>query len=44
MLSGDATTVVKDRVHVRDFQATLLHLIDIDHERFTYDPHGLRPG
>ena len=33
--------VVKDPVHIRDFQATLLHLFGIDHERFTYDLQGL---
>jgi hypothetical protein len=33
--------VVQDPVHVRDFQATLLHLFGIDHERFTYKYQGL---
>jgi Protein of unknown function (DUF1501) len=33
--------IVKDPVHVRDFQATLLHLFGIDHERFTYKYQGL---
>jgi len=33
--------IVKDPVHVRDFQATLLHLFGIDHERFTYKVQGL---
>lgn len=33
--------IVKDPVHIRDFQATLLHLFGIDHERFTYDLQGL---
>jgi hypothetical protein len=28
--------IVKDPVHVRDFQATLPHLFGIDHERFSY--------
>ncbi len=28
-------------VHIRDFQATLLHLFGIDHERFTVDLQGL---
>ena len=28
--------VVKDRVHVHDFHATILHLLGIDHERLTY--------
>lgn len=34
--------VVKDHVHVHDFQATLLHLLGIDHERFTYRFQGRR--
>ena len=29
-------------VHVHDFQATLLHLLGIDHERFTYKHQGRR--
>jgi hypothetical protein len=29
-------------VHVHDFQATLLHLLGIDHERFTYKFQGRR--
>jgi Protein of unknown function (DUF1501) len=33
--------IVKDPVHVRDFQATLLHQFGIDHERFTYRYQGL---
>ena len=33
--------IVKDPVHIRDFQATLLHLFGIDHERFTYRHQGL---
>ena len=33
---------VQDRVHVHDFQATLLHLLGIDHERFTYKFQGCR--
>jgi uncharacterized protein (DUF1501 family) len=33
--------IVRDPVHVRDFQATLLHLFGIDHERFTYKFQGL---
>jgi hypothetical protein len=31
----------RDAVHVRDFHATLLHLMGIDHERFTYPFQGL---
>jgi len=34
--------LVKDGVHVHDFQATLLHLLGIDHERLTYRFQGRR--
>lgn len=34
--------VVKDPVHVHDFQATLLHLFGIDHERLTFKHQGRR--
>ena len=27
--------IVKDPVHIRDFHATVLHLLGIDHERLT---------
>ena len=33
--------IVKDPVHVRDFQATILHQFGIDHERFSYKYQGL---
>ena len=33
--------IVKDPVHVRDFHATVLHLLGIDHEQFTYKYQGL---
>ena len=33
--------IVKDPVHVRDFQATILNRFGIDHERFTYNYQGL---
>jgi uncharacterized protein (DUF1501 family) len=33
--------VVRDPVHVRDLQATILHQFGIDHERFTYRYQGL---
>jgi hypothetical protein len=33
--------VVKNPVHVRDLHATILHLLGIDHERFTYRYQGL---
>jgi hypothetical protein len=34
--------VVKDPVHVHDFQATLLHLLGIDHERLVFKHQGRR--
>jgi hypothetical protein len=34
--------VVKDEVHVHDFQATLLHLLGMDHERLTFKHQGRR--
>ncbi len=34
--------IVKDRVHVHDFQATIMHLMGIDHERLTYKFQGRR--
>lgn len=34
--------VVKDPVHVHDFQATLLHQLGIDHEKLTYRFQGRR--
>ncbi len=33
--------IVNDPVHVRDLHATILHLMGIDHERFTYQYLGL---
>jgi Protein of unknown function (DUF1501) len=33
--------IVKDPVHVRDFQATILHLFGINNEKFTYKYQGL---
>ena len=33
--------VAKDPVHVHDLHATILHLMGIDHERFTYRHQGL---
>jgi hypothetical protein len=35
-----AMNVVTDPVHVHDFQATLLHLLGIDHERLTFKFQG----
>lgn len=34
--------IVKDPVHTHDFQATLLHLFGVDHERLTYKHQGRR--
>ncbi|MEM8524693.1 MAG: DUF1501 domain-containing protein [Bacteroidota bacterium] len=34
--------VVKDSVHVHDFQATLLHLLGVDHEKLTFKHQGRR--
>ncbi len=33
--------IVRDPVHIRDFNATILHQLGIDHERFTYKYQGL---
>ncbi|MDE3196404.1 MAG: DUF1501 domain-containing protein, partial [Acidobacteriota bacterium] len=33
--------IVRDPVHVRDFQATILRVFGIDHERFSYNYQGL---
>lgn len=33
--------ITQDPVHVRDFQATILHLFGIDHERLSYGYQGL---
>ena len=32
--------VVRDPVHVHDLQATILHLLGVDHERLTYRYQG----
>ena len=34
--------IVENPVHVHDFQATLLHLLGVDHEKFTYKYQGRR--
>lgn len=34
--------IIENPVHVHDFQATLMHLLGIDHERFTYKFQGRR--
>ena len=33
--------IVRDPVHIRDLNATILHQLGIDHERFTYQYQGL---
>jgi hypothetical protein len=33
--------IVKDPLHIRDFHATILHLLGYDHERFTVKYQGL---
>jgi hypothetical protein len=33
--------IVRDPVHIRDFHATVLHLLGYDHERFAVRNHGL---
>jgi hypothetical protein len=33
--------IVRDPVHVRDFNATILHLFGIDHNRLTFRAQGL---
>jgi hypothetical protein len=32
--------IVEDPVHVHDLQATILHLLGLDHERLTYRYQG----
>jgi hypothetical protein len=34
--------VIEDPVHVHDLNATLLHLLGLDHERLTYRHQGRR--
>jgi hypothetical protein len=33
--------IVRDPVHVRDFNATILHVLGIDHEKLTFKFQGL---
>ncbi|KAB2638119.1 MAG: DUF1501 domain-containing protein, partial [Verrucomicrobia bacterium] len=33
--------IVKDPVHIRDFHATMLHVLGIDHERMSIRSQGL---
>ena len=37
-----SVNVTEDHVHVHDLQATILHLMGIDHERLTYKYQGRR--
>lgn len=34
--------ITENPVHVHDFQATLLHLLGVDHERLTFKYQGRR--
>jgi hypothetical protein len=34
--------IAEDGMHVHDFQATLLHLLGVDHERLTFKHQGRR--
>ena len=34
--------IVENPVHIHDFQATLMHLLGIDHEKFTFKFQGRR--
>jgi hypothetical protein len=34
--------IIKDPVHIHDYQATVMHLMGIDHERFTFKTQGRR--
>ena len=34
--------IVENPVHIHDFQATLMHLMGIDHEKFTFKFQGRR--
>ena len=34
--------IIENPVHVHDFQATLMHLMGIDHEKFTFKFQGRR--
>jgi hypothetical protein len=34
--------ITRDPVHVHDFQATVLHLLGMDHERLTFKFQGRR--
>ena len=34
--------IAEDQVHVHDLQATMMHVLGIDHERLTYRHQGRR--
>ena len=34
--------IIENPVHIHDFQATLMHLMGIDHEKFTFKFQGRR--
>ena len=34
--------IIENPVHIHDFQATLMHLMGINHEKFTFKFHGRR--
>ena len=38
--AAETARVVRDAVHVHDLQATILHLLGLDHERLTYRFNG----
>ena len=39
--SGTITHIAENPVHVRDLHATVLHLLGMDHKRFTFKWQGL---
>ena len=42
-MTGDfGYNIIKDPVHVHDFQATIMHLLGVDHERLTFRHQGRR--
>ena len=38
--TSSASRAVEDRVHVHDLQATILHLLGLDHTKLTYRFQG----
>jgi hypothetical protein len=40
LLNPDKSTLTPGAVHVHDLQATILHLLGIDHEQLTYLSQG----